>query len=138
MNMHQLFSAVQRPHFPRVLVSTEAMFKDDDILVFNVREKTLSRGDFLVRLTSSQDTLMYRLIFALVLRAPRVICTDELIELIWAADIDGGPLSADKIIYKTVCNIRQRGILEALGLEITTAYGRGYALNELPAKQVFA
>lgn len=138
MNAPQAFTLQQKPAFPRVLVSTRALFKEEDILVLKVRERTLSRGCFLVNFNQTRETLVYRLIKALVLRAPRVIAADELIDAVWMNDVDGGPLAANQAILTALTIIRKRKLVEVLGLEITTAYGRGYALNELADVQVMA
>jgi DNA-binding winged helix-turn-helix (wHTH) protein len=130
MNAYEAFHAVQKPSFPRVLVSTRHLFKDEDILLLNVRERTLSRAPFLVVLAGEKETLFYRLIHALVLRAPRVVSFEELIEFMWLNDINGGPLYAKKIIHQIVHKIKRRRYLDALGIEITSAYGRGFAMNE--------
>jgi DNA-binding winged helix-turn-helix (wHTH) protein len=131
MTPQQAFVALPKPNFPRILVSTKSLFKDDDILVFNVREKTLSRGCFLVNLSSY--SLVFRVLRALVLRAPRVVSFEDLIELVWNGSVEGGPLTAIATLKNAISAIKKKRLLESLGLEITSAYGRGYALNEISA-----
>jgi DNA-binding winged helix-turn-helix (wHTH) protein len=138
MNAYEAFHAVQKPRFPRVLVSTRHLFSDEDILLLNVRERTLSRAQFLVVLAGEKETRLYRLIYTLILRAPQVISLEKLIEFVWPNCVDGGPLYAAESITQVVHKIKRGRYLDALGIEITSAYGRGYAMNEKNSVQVAA
>lgn len=122
---------------PRILISTKALFMDDDVLVLNVKEHTLSRGPVLVRTSKylpSGGSLRFKLLRALVICAPRPLKTEELIEKIWFDDCDGGPLEAHRVVYTVIHRIHQSCILECLGLEIRNE-GRGYFLAATDAKQ---
>jgi len=70
-----------------------------------------------------QGSVPYLLIGIPVLltaQAPRPMHWREMIEVLYADDINGGPLWARGVISATICKLRKRGVA------IHTAWGRGY------------
>lgn len=77
------------------------------------------------------DPLTRRFFIALAARSPAIISNDEMIDLLWGDDAEGGPDCAPA----TIKNVAQRArhIAAALGVVVQTVNWRGYYLRAVNA-----
>ncbi len=66
---------------------------------------------------------------ALCVRQGGVVSVPELADVLYGDRADGGPLTADRIVWVHISTVR--AVLGAIGLRVVTAWGRGWFVEAM-------
>jgi len=101
-------------------------------IIIDLRNRCFWR-DGEARLTGGRRTT-FRMMTALLVRAPGIVTVSEIAEYVWGDDADGGPETAEHMV--TVIPYQHRALLAWFGARVVTEHGRGRRLEFIPQAQI--